>query len=69
MLRKYVVAVVLGVVLGVSGIRIYEAGYFTGCNADPAAGRLRDGVYKIYPGTTTTVKDGVATTCSDRRFW
>lgn len=56
---------VLGVVIGVGGTRAYDAGYLTGCKADPTASALRDGRYKIHPGTTTTVENGVATTCRD----
>ena len=71
MLRKHltIFALLLGVVIGVGGIRMYDTGYLTGCRADPIASGLRDGRYKIARGTTTTVKDGVATTCSDKRFW
>ena len=64
-----ILALVLGAVIGVGGTRAYDAGYLTGCKADPMAGGLRDGSYRISPGTTTTVKNGVATTCSDKRFW
>jgi hypothetical protein len=71
MLRTHItlVALVLGVVVGFGGIRMYEAGYLTGCKADHMASGLRDGMYRIYRGTTTTVRDGVATTCSEKRFW
>ena len=71
MLRTYItiLALVLGAVIGVGGTRAYDAGYLTGCKADQMAGSLRDGSYKIYSGSTTTVKNGVATTCSDKRFW
>ena len=64
-----ILALVVGAVIGVGGIRAYDAGYLTGCKADPPASGLRDGIYKIARGTTTTVKNGVATTCSDKRFW
>ena len=64
-----ILALVLGAVLGVGGTRVYDAGYLTGCKADPTAKGLRDGIYKIYRGTTTAVENGVATTCSDKRFW
>jgi hypothetical protein len=62
-------AMLLGVVVGVGGTRIHNAGYFTGCKADPLTATLRDGTYKIALGTTTTVQNGAATTCKDNRLW
>jgi hypothetical protein len=63
------VALLLGVAAGVGGTHLYEAGYLTGCTTRHA-GTLGEGyVYAIGPGTTTTVKGGIATTCNNNRLW